>query len=187
MHGRSCMAIDPRAPTWPGLSTLGFHRPGQHIEGGASGQKPTPPTSEVFNRLPGGGRGELQGRRMEAVNRRGATIDRERIRTPRLRYTARFTSPEIPRLSEVAVSDDAVSQPLHTTHDTRHTRDLPHLNIAGGGVQYLPIHIHPPKAARRMPNPRRTATRQTHKLQAPLPPHYAPSVPHTLAKLSRAF
>ena len=30
VHGRSRMAIDPRIPTMPGRSTLGFHQPGRH-------------------------------------------------------------------------------------------------------------------------------------------------------------
>ena len=30
MHGRSCMAIDPRIPTMSGRSMSGFHRPGRH-------------------------------------------------------------------------------------------------------------------------------------------------------------
>ena len=30
MHGRSRVAIDPRVPTMPGLSTSGFHRSGRH-------------------------------------------------------------------------------------------------------------------------------------------------------------
>ena len=30
VHGRSRMTIDPRMPTLPGRSTLGFHQPGRH-------------------------------------------------------------------------------------------------------------------------------------------------------------
>ena len=30
MHGRSRMTVDPRIPTMPGRSMLGFHRPGKH-------------------------------------------------------------------------------------------------------------------------------------------------------------
>ena len=30
VHGRSRMAIDPRLPTTPGRSMLGFHQPGRH-------------------------------------------------------------------------------------------------------------------------------------------------------------
>ena len=30
MHGRGRMTVDPRIPTIPGRSTLGFHRLGRH-------------------------------------------------------------------------------------------------------------------------------------------------------------
>ena len=30
VHGRSRMTIDPRIPTIPGRSTLGYHQPGRH-------------------------------------------------------------------------------------------------------------------------------------------------------------